>query len=93
AGARLRVPTPAVPLAAARVRVVDPALPAAARLRVPTLAVVTPVTARPLPIARQDQSAQNLIMTAKHGYTPVLETTPSAKLGGFRGVPPRRKPD
>lgn len=68
-------------------------MPAAARLRVVTPAAATPVTARPLPLVRQDQSAQKLIMTAKHGYAPVLETIPSAKLGGFRGVPPRRKPD
>jgi hypothetical protein len=72
--------------------------PAAARLRAANPAAVAPVTARPLPIARQDQSAQNLIMpalvkTAKHGYAPVLETIPSAVLGGFRGIPPRRKPD
>ncbi len=65
--------------------------PVAARLRAVNPAAVAPVTARPLPMTRQDQSAQSLIMTAKHGYTPVLETNPGSRLGGFRGVPPRSK--
>jgi hypothetical protein len=49
------------------------------------------LAARQLPIL-QAKSAHKLIMTIDRGYTPVKETTPSNKLGGFRGVPPRRRP-
>jgi hypothetical protein len=49
------------------------------------------LAARQLPIM-QDQSAQRLITAIDGGYTPVKETKPSNKLGGFRGVPPRRRP-
>lgn len=66
--------------------------PAASRVRVGSPAAVIPMTARQLPVTHQDQ-AQNPILTATpRSYTPVLETKPSVKLGGFRGVPPRRKP-
>jgi len=43
-----------------------------------------------LPIM-QDQSAHRLIKTIDGSYTPVKETKPSNKLGGLRGVPPRRR--
>lgn len=58
------------------------------RVTSPAVAILA---ARQLPIM-QDQSAHRLIMTIDGGYTPVKETNPSNKLGGFRGVPPRRRP-
>ena len=61
------------------------------RLRVTSPAVAI-LAARQLPITLQDQSAHRLIMTIDGCYTPVKETNPSNKLGGFRGVPPRRRP-
>ena len=48
------------------------------------------LAARQLPIM-QDQSAHRLITAIDGSYTPVKETKPSNKLGGFRGVPPRRR--
>jgi len=54
-------------------------------------AAVIVLAARQLPIMRQDQSAHRLIKTIDGSYTPVKETKPSNKLGGFRGVPPRRR--
>jgi hypothetical protein len=50
------------------------------------------LAARQLPIM-QDQSAHRLILAIEGGYTPVNETPPSNKLGGFSGVPPRRRPE
>lgn len=61
-----------------------------ARLRAASPAAVRLLAARQLPMTNHDW-AQNLIM-AVGGYTPVQETTPSIKLGGFRGVPPRSRP-
>jgi hypothetical protein len=63
----------------------------ARRVRVATPAAAIVLAARQLPIM-QDQSAHRLIMAIDGGYTPVKETTPSNSLGGFRGVPPRRRP-
>jgi hypothetical protein len=63
----------------------------ASRVRVATPAAAIVLAARQLPIM-QDQSAHRLIMAIDGGYTPVKETKPSNKLGGFRGVPPRRRP-
>ena len=60
------------------------------RVRVTTPAAAI-LAARQLPIM-QDQSAHRLITAIDGGYTPVKETKPSNKLGGFRGVPPRRRP-
>jgi hypothetical protein len=61
------------------------------RERVASPAVANLLAARQLPVMRQDQ-AHKLIMTIDGGYLPVKETTPSTKLGGFRGVPPRSRP-
>jgi hypothetical protein len=61
-----------------------------ARAHVTSPAVAIVLAARQLPIM-QDQSARRLIMALDGGYSPVEETKPSYKLGGFRGVPPRRR--
>jgi len=61
------------------------------RVRVTSPAVAI-LAARQLPITRQDQSARRPIMTIDGRYTPVKETKPSNHLGGFRGIPPRRRP-
>lgn len=61
------------------------------RVRVASPAAAIVLAARQLPIM-QDQSAHRLIVTLDGGYTPVKETKPSNKLGGFRGIPPRRRP-
>lgn len=62
----------------------------ASRLRATSPAVASLLAARPLPTTRHE-SAQKLIMTID-GYTQVQETTPSVKLGGYSGVPPRSRP-
>ena len=61
------------------------------RVRVASPAAAIVLAARQLPIMH-DQSAQRLIMAIDGGYAPVKETKPSNTLGGFRGVPPRRRP-
>lgn len=61
------------------------------RVRVASPAAAIVLAARQLPIM-QDQSAHRLIMAIDGGYSPVKETKPSNKLGGFRGIPPRRRP-
>jgi len=63
----------------------------ASRVRAAVPAAASPLAARLLPMTRHDQ-AQKLIMTIGGYETPVQETTPSVKLGGFRGVPPRSRP-
>jgi hypothetical protein len=64
----------------------------ASHVRVESPAAAIVLAARQLPMMRQDRIARELILTVDGGYTPAKETTPSAKLGGFRGVPPRRRP-
>jgi hypothetical protein len=59
---------------------------------VTTPAAVSPLTARRLPMLHQDQVARELILTVIDGSAPVQGASPSAKLGGYRGVPPRRRP-
>lgn len=67
------------------------AVPTAARLRGGSSPAVSNLLMAPeLPMTHQDQ-AQQLIM-AVAGYSPVQETIPSTKLGGFRGIPPRGRP-
>jgi len=78
---------PVSALAAAGVCTMSPV----GRVRVASPAAAIVLAARQLPVMRQDQ-AHKLIMTIDGSYSPVKETTPSTKLGGFRGVPPRRKP-
>ena len=63
----------------------------AGRVRVAQPAAAIVLAARQLPIM-QDQSAHRLFTAIDGGYTPIKETKPSNELGGFRGVPPRRRP-
>lgn len=61
------------------------------RVRTTSPAAAIVLAARQLPVMRQDQ-AHKLILTVDGSYSPVKDATPSTKLGGFRGVPPRRRP-
>jgi hypothetical protein len=64
----------------------------AGRVRVSHPAAAILLAARQLPTTRQDHARELILMPTIGGYTPVQETVPSTKLGGFRGVPPRRRP-